>query len=53
MSSSGILGRVVRVRNDVSEELIAYSIRVTRITELGTTFKSKFVSGGNQEDIEF
>jgi hypothetical protein len=37
MVSSGMLRRVVLVRTDVSEELSAYFIRVTRIGELGTT----------------
>jgi hypothetical protein len=37
MPSSGILRRVALVRTDVSEELSASSIRVTRIGELGTT----------------
>jgi hypothetical protein len=37
MSSSGILRRVVLVRTDISEELSASFIRVTRIGELGTT----------------
>jgi hypothetical protein len=37
MSSSGMLGRVVLVRTDVSEELSASIIRVTRLGELGTT----------------
>jgi hypothetical protein len=37
MVSSGMLRRVVLVRTDVSEEIIAYIIRVTRIGELGTT----------------
>jgi hypothetical protein len=36
MVSSGMLRRVTLVRTDVSEELSA-SIRVTRISELGTT----------------
>jgi hypothetical protein len=36
MPSSGMVGRMARVRNDVSEELSA-SIRVTRIGELGAT----------------
>jgi hypothetical protein len=36
MVSSGLLRRVALVRTDVSEELSA-SIRVTRISELGTT----------------
>jgi hypothetical protein len=37
MASPGILGRVALVRTDVSEELTASIIRVTRIRELGTT----------------
>jgi hypothetical protein len=37
MVSSGMLRRVVLVRTDVSEELSASFIRVTRIGELGTT----------------
>jgi hypothetical protein len=36
MVSSGMLRRVVLVRTDVSEELSASFIRVTRIGELGT-----------------
>jgi hypothetical protein len=36
MISSGMLRRVVLVRTDVSEELSAYFIMVTRIRELGT-----------------
>jgi hypothetical protein len=36
MSSSGILRRVALVKTDVSEELSASIIRVTRIGELGT-----------------
>jgi hypothetical protein len=36
MASSGMLRRVVLVRTDVSEELSASFIRVTRIGELGT-----------------
>jgi hypothetical protein len=37
MASSGMLRRAALVRTDVSEELIASIIRVTRIGELGTT----------------
>jgi hypothetical protein len=36
MSSSGMLHRVALVKTDVSEELSASFIRVTRIGELGT-----------------
>jgi hypothetical protein len=37
MASSGMLRRVAFVRTDVSEELSASFIRMTRIVELGTT----------------
>jgi hypothetical protein len=37
MVSSGTLRRVALVRTDVSQELSASFIRVTRIGELGTT----------------
>jgi hypothetical protein len=36
MASSGMLSRVSLVRTDVSEELSASIIRMTRIGELGT-----------------
>jgi hypothetical protein len=38
MSSSGMLRRVALVRTDVSGQLTASIIWVTRIGELGTTF---------------
>jgi hypothetical protein len=37
MASSGMLRRVAHVTTEVSEELSASFIRVTRIGELGTT----------------
>jgi hypothetical protein len=37
MASSGMLRRVALVRTNVSEELGASIIRVTRIGEVGTT----------------
>jgi hypothetical protein len=37
MASYGMLRRVALVRTDVSEELSTCIIRVTRISELGTT----------------
>jgi hypothetical protein len=43
MASSGMLRRVALVRTDVSEELSASFIRVTRIDELGTTLAKKFL----------
>jgi hypothetical protein len=42
--SSGMLRRVDLVRTDVSEELSAYFIRVTRIGELGITLAVTSVS---------
>jgi hypothetical protein len=37
MASSGMLRRVALVRTDVSEDLSAFFIRLTRIGELGKT----------------
>jgi riboflavin synthase alpha subunit len=37
MASSGMLRRLALVRTDVSEELSAFFIEVTRIAALGTT----------------
>jgi hypothetical protein len=37
MASSGMLRHVALIRTDISEELSASFIRVTRIGELGTT----------------
>jgi hypothetical protein len=37
MTFTGMLRRMAPVRTDVSEELSASTIRVTRIDELGTT----------------
>jgi hypothetical protein len=44
MVSSGMLYRVALVRTDVSEDLSASFIRVTRIGELGTTLVHRFLS---------
>jgi demethoxyubiquinone hydroxylase (CLK1/Coq7/Cat5 family) len=45
MPSSGMLRRVTLVRTDVSEELSAFFIRVTRIDELGRTHAAKKYQG--------
>jgi hypothetical protein len=44
MLSSGMLRHVALVRTDVSEEISASIIRVTRIGELGTTLASASVA---------
>jgi hypothetical protein len=49
MVSSGMLHRVALVKTDVSEELSASFIRVTRIGELGTMLK---ISGFHRGDYE-
>jgi hypothetical protein len=46
MASSGMLGHVALVRTDLSEELSASFIRVTRIDELGTTLSCYPDEGG-------
>jgi hypothetical protein len=43
MVSYGMLRRMVLVRTDVSEELSASFVRVTRIDELGTTLSANSV----------
>jgi hypothetical protein len=45
MPSSGMLRLVALVRTDVSEELSAFFIRVTRIGELGTYIAYKRLPG--------
>jgi hypothetical protein len=63
MVSSEMLRRVALVRADVSEELSAFSIRVTRIGELGTTLavtsnrhtlrrNTKFLSGSGKVQVD-
>jgi hypothetical protein len=47
MASSGMLRHVALVRTNVSEELSASFIRVTRISELGTTLA---VTSNRHED---
>jgi hypothetical protein len=42
MASSGMLHRVALVRTDVSEDLSAFFIRVTRIHELGTMLAASY-----------
>jgi hypothetical protein len=44
MASSWMLRRVALVRSDVSEELSASFIRVTRFCELGTTLGASVAS---------
>jgi hypothetical protein len=44
MASSGMLRRVPLVRTDVSQELSASILRVTRIGELGTLAVTKLLS---------
>jgi hypothetical protein len=44
MVSSGMLRRVALVRTDVSEDLSAYFIRVTRVGELGTDARCEEIS---------
>jgi hypothetical protein len=44
MASSGMLRRVALVRTDVSEELIAFIIKVRKINTLQMVVNSNFVS---------
>jgi hypothetical protein len=50
MMSSGMLRRVALVRTDVSEEPSASFIRVTRLSELGTT-KLQLATDARCEEI--
>jgi hypothetical protein len=50
MASSMMLRRVTLVRTDVSEELSASFIRVTRIGELGTTLAVSPDPGHQHDD---
>jgi hypothetical protein len=50
MVSSGMLHHVALVRTDVSEELSASFIRVTRIGELGTTL-TKEALGSSETSV--
>jgi hypothetical protein len=62
MVSSGMLRHVSLVRTDVSEELSASFIRVTKIGELGTTLavtsnrltqnQTKFIYNSYQPNVE-
>jgi hypothetical protein len=51
MPFSWMLRRAAFVRTDVSEEVIASIIRVTRIGELGTTFASPILDTMMMEEI--
>jgi hypothetical protein len=46
MTFSGMLHRVALITTDISEEFSASFIRVTRISELGTTMSSHPDEGG-------
>jgi hypothetical protein len=53
MVSSGMLCRVALVTTDVSEEISASFIRVTRIGELGTTHAAKKYQVRQEARMEF